>query len=367
MRMKPVMLAMTWSVATLFTALLGMAPGTVRAQVAVPPLTSPVVDTTRTLTPVQRARLERQALELQRRKGSQLQILIVPSTRPEDIADYAQRVFTTWELGREGVNDGVLLLVAKNDRRARIHVGSGLEHVITSDAAGRIIQTALVPRVSAGDFNGGIVRSSAALAALVDGARIDGGSPPARATPAVAGPPRPSLPAREAEAVRALPSPVVPRDPGASNGSNRSNGSNGSNGSNRSDAPDASRAAPATGTFDAQKASDASAAQGTARTWLHGVLMLVVIGMVLVPIVGGVALLVYGVFLHAWRTARAPRDDAEDDDTFDVEDPEQPVSDDDDDWTVTWDHDSSSSGSSSSGGWSGGGGRSSGGGASGGW
>ena len=181
MRMMPAVLPMVWSMtdgwrdgvrrcgthaaAALAVCLAVLAAtGSVQAKVAVPALTSPVVDTTGTLTPAQVAQLEQQALDLQRRKGSQLQILIVPSTRPEDTADYAQRVFETWQLGRRGVDDGVLLRVAKDDRRARIHVGTGLERAIPSNAASRIIQTALVPRLSAGDFHGGIAEASARLA-----------------------------------------------------------------------------------------------------------------------------------------------------------------------------------------------------------
>lgn len=177
MRMKPAVLTVVWSVAAMCMAALGVASAPVRAQVAVPALTSPVVDTTGTLTPPQVAQLERQALGLQQRTGSQLQILIVPSTQPEDVATYAQRVFATWRLGREGVDDGVLLLIAKRDRRARIHVGTGLERAIPSDAAGRIIQTALAPRLSAGDVHGGVAEASARLVR-----RIESAPAPVRAT-----------------------------------------------------------------------------------------------------------------------------------------------------------------------------------------
>lgn len=168
MRMKPAVLAVVWSVAAMCVAALGVASAPVRAQVAVPALSSPVVDTTGTLTPPQVAQLERQAMGLQQRTGSQLQILIVPSTQPEDVATYAQRVFETWGLGRKGVDDGVLLLIAKDDRRARIHVGTGLERVVSPDAAGRIIQTALAPRLSAGDFHGGVAEASARLVRRIE-------------------------------------------------------------------------------------------------------------------------------------------------------------------------------------------------------
>lgn len=141
----------------------------VRAQSPIPPLTSPVVDTTGTLSAAEIALLERQALALQQRKGSQLQILIVPTTRPETIEDYAQRVFDTWKLGRENVDDGVLLLVAKDDRTVRIQPGYGLEGAIPDITAGRVIQEYLVPRFRAGDFAGGIGDATAQLVRLIDG------------------------------------------------------------------------------------------------------------------------------------------------------------------------------------------------------
>lgn len=188
MRMMPAVLPMVWLMANgwrdgmrryapraamallaVCLSALAMAPGPVLARVAVPALTSPVVDTTGTLAPEQIAQLEQQAFGLQQREGSQLQILIVSSTKPENIADYAQRVFETWQLGRKGTDDGVLLLVAKDDRRARIHVGTGLERAIPSNAASRIIQTALVPHLSAGDFHGGIAEASARLAQRIEG------------------------------------------------------------------------------------------------------------------------------------------------------------------------------------------------------
>ncbi|KAB7768264.1 TPM domain-containing protein, partial [Xanthomonas maliensis] len=93
----------------------------------IPSLRSPVVDTTGTLDAQQVAGLERQALALQQRKGAQLQVLIVPSTQPETIEQYTQRVFDQWRLGRKGIDDGVLVLVAKDDRRVRIQPGYGLD------------------------------------------------------------------------------------------------------------------------------------------------------------------------------------------------------------------------------------------------
>ncbi|MFP7723467.1 TPM domain-containing protein [Lysobacter sp. A3-1-A15] len=136
---------------------------------AIPALDSPVVDTTATLDAAARARLEAQAVDLHRRKGSQLQVLVVPTTQPEDIAQYAVRVFDQWRLGREGVDDGVLLLVAKDDRRVRIEVGYGLEGPIPDATASRVVQEYLVPRFREGDYAGGIEQATGVLVGLVDG------------------------------------------------------------------------------------------------------------------------------------------------------------------------------------------------------
>lgn len=135
----------------------------------IPALDSPVVDTTATLDSQTRAQLEQQAVQLRASKGSQLQILMVPSTVPEDIAQYSQRVFDAWKLGRDGVDDGVLLVVAKDDRRVRIQTGYGLEGAIPDAIASRVIQEYMVPRFRQNDYAGGIVDASAQLVRLIEG------------------------------------------------------------------------------------------------------------------------------------------------------------------------------------------------------
>lgn len=135
----------------------------------IPALDSPVVDTTGTLDATTRQQLEQQALALQQRKGSQLQVLLVPTTGSETIEAYAVRAFEQWTLGRKGVDDGVLLVVAKDDRRVRIEVGYGLEGAIPDITAGRVIQEYLVPRFREGDYAGGIVEATGVLVKLVDG------------------------------------------------------------------------------------------------------------------------------------------------------------------------------------------------------
>ncbi len=140
-----------------------------QAPAPIPALDSPVVDTTGTLDATARAALEAQARALQQRKGSQLQVLMVASTQPEDIDSYAVRAFEQFKLGRKGVDDGVLLVVAKDDRRVRIEVGYGLEGAITDLQSGRIIQEYLAPKFRTGDYAGGLLDATAMLTRLIDG------------------------------------------------------------------------------------------------------------------------------------------------------------------------------------------------------
>ena len=144
-------------------------PPHAHAQAAIPAFDSPVVDTTGTLDAASKQQLAQQALGLQQRKGSQLQVLMVPTTAPEAIEPYAVRAFEQFKLGRKGVDDGVLLVVAKDDRKVRIEVGYGLEGVIPDITAGRVIQEYLAPKFRQGDFAGGIVDATAQLVKLIDG------------------------------------------------------------------------------------------------------------------------------------------------------------------------------------------------------
>jgi uncharacterized protein len=122
----------------------------------IPPLEARVTDLTSTLATDQRAGLEAKLADFETRKGSQVAVLIVPTTQPEPIEEFAIRVFDQWKLGRKGVDDGVLLLIAKNDRKLRIEVGRGLEGVIPDAVAKRIVAELIAPRFREGDFYGGI-------------------------------------------------------------------------------------------------------------------------------------------------------------------------------------------------------------------
>ncbi|HZX79960.1 MAG TPA: TPM domain-containing protein [Lysobacter sp.] len=149
----------------------------------VPPLASPVVDTTGTLDVQSRRQLEQQALALQQRKGAQLQILMVPTTRPEEIEEYAVRAFEQHRLGRQKVDDGVLVVIAKDDRRARIEVGYGLEGVIPDAIAIRVINEYMTPRFRQGDYAGGLAEATRVITQLIDEEPL----PPPMAQPATSG------------------------------------------------------------------------------------------------------------------------------------------------------------------------------------
>lgn len=137
--------------------------------VPVPPLNALVTDLTGTLSAGQLAALETRLREFQARKGSQLAVLIVPSTQPEAIEQYAIRVVDQWKLGRRKVDDGVLLLVAKNDRTVRIEVGYGLEGVLPDAVCNRIITQQMTPRFRQGDYDGGVEAATTQLMKLIDG------------------------------------------------------------------------------------------------------------------------------------------------------------------------------------------------------
>jgi uncharacterized protein len=124
--------------------------------VAVPQLTARVTDLTGTLTADQSSALEAKLAAFEQSKGSQVAVLIVPTTQPEEIEQYSIRVVDQWKLGRGKVDDGVLVLVALNDRKVRLEVGYGVEGVLPDATANRIIQQDIVPSFKRGDYYGGI-------------------------------------------------------------------------------------------------------------------------------------------------------------------------------------------------------------------
>lgn len=139
------------------------------AQVAVPPLTARVTDQTGTLTGEQKASLESTLQAFEARKGSQIVVLMVPTTAPEPVEQYALRVAEQWKPGRKKIDDGALLVIAKDDRALRIEVGYGLEGVLNDATAKRIVSEVIVPRFKEGDFYGGIAAGVERLIRVADG------------------------------------------------------------------------------------------------------------------------------------------------------------------------------------------------------
>lgn len=137
--------------------------------VPVPALQAHVTDLTGTLSASQQAQLEQTLSIFEAQKGSQIAVLIVPTTQPETIEQYGIRVVTAWQLGRKGIDDGALLLVAKEDRALRIEVGYGLEGVIPDAVANRIIDEIITPYFKQGDFDGGIQAGIDRLLRVVEG------------------------------------------------------------------------------------------------------------------------------------------------------------------------------------------------------
>lgn len=149
-------------------------------RVPLPSLAARVTDLTGTLTRDQQAQLENQLAGLERDKGAQIAVLLLPTTQPESIEQYGIRLAEAWKIGRKGADDGVIVIVAKNDRAVRIEVGYGLEGAIPDAVAKRIIEERITPRFREGDFFGGLQASTSALGKIISGealpARTERGS-----------------------------------------------------------------------------------------------------------------------------------------------------------------------------------------------
>ena len=139
------------------------------AQVQVPPLQGRITDLTHTLSAEQAATLEQKLQAFEAKKGSQIAVLIVPTTEPEDIAAFGIRVAEAWKLGRKGVDDGAILIVAKDDHRMRIEVGYGLEGVMPDAIARRIVANTMAPHFKQGDYYGGIDAGVDQMIRIIDG------------------------------------------------------------------------------------------------------------------------------------------------------------------------------------------------------
>ncbi len=139
------------------------------AQQPIPPLGARVTDLTATLDAGARTALEQKLAAFEQRKGSQIAVLLVPTTAPETIEQYSLRVAEAWQVGRRKIDDGIVLLVAKDDRRVRIEVGYGLEGAVPDALAKRIISEQIVPRFYEGDYAAGLNAGVDALIGLIDG------------------------------------------------------------------------------------------------------------------------------------------------------------------------------------------------------
>lgn len=152
--------------------LLCMAVAWAQAVLPLPELRSRVIDQTGTLDPTQQAALESRLATFEAQRGTQIVVVLVPTTQPEDIADYTQRLGDAWKVGRQDVGDGVLFVVAKNDRRVRIATSKTLEGAIPDLMARRIIDQAVTPAFRRNDFAGGIEAGVDQIMARVSGENL---------------------------------------------------------------------------------------------------------------------------------------------------------------------------------------------------
>lgn len=146
-----------------------LSPGFSSAELAVPALVGHITDQTGTLSAEQKSTLEKSLVVFEARNGTQVAVLMVPTTLPEAIEPYALRVAEQWKLGRQKVDDGVILVVAKDDRALRIEVGYGLEGALSDIVSKRIINETIVPRFKQGDFYGGLQSGVEQIMAVVQG------------------------------------------------------------------------------------------------------------------------------------------------------------------------------------------------------
>ena len=147
------------------------------ADVAVPPLVGRLVDQTATLSSADVASLQQTLKDFEARKGSQIAVLIVPTTAPETIEQYSLRVAEAWKIGRKKIDDGAIVVVAKDDRKLRIEVGYGLEGALTDVTSKRIIDEVITPKFRSGDFAGGISAGVDRIIRVIDGEKLPAPEP----------------------------------------------------------------------------------------------------------------------------------------------------------------------------------------------
>ena len=168
-------LALLWALACW---LFGLSAARAQDLLPVPELAAQVIDQTATLNEEQRATLVAKLASIEQQTGSQIVVLLVPSTLPEDITAYSQRVADTWKIGRRDIGDGLLIVVAKNDRRVRIEVAKTLEGAIPDLAAKRVIDAQITPAFRAGDYARGLNGAIDLIATLIRGEALPAPSRP---------------------------------------------------------------------------------------------------------------------------------------------------------------------------------------------
>jgi uncharacterized protein len=161
-------------------ALLACLGAAAQGVLPVPELTARVIDQTNTLDPIERKGLEEKLAGFEQSKGTQIVILMVPTTHPEDIASYANRVANAWKIGRKDVGDGIVIIVAKDDRQVRIEVAKTLEGAVPDLAAKQVIDDAITPKFRAGDFAGGLRAGVDQLIARINGEPLPAPKPQAQ-------------------------------------------------------------------------------------------------------------------------------------------------------------------------------------------
>lgn len=144
-------------------------PALAADEVAIPPLTARVTDLTGTLSPDQKTQLENELAQIEAAKGSQVALLMLPTTQPETIEQYGIRLADAWKVGRKGVDDGAIVIVAKDDHHMRIEVGYGLEGAIPDAIAKRIVSDIMAPSFKQGDFYGGLQGAVDAIGKIISG------------------------------------------------------------------------------------------------------------------------------------------------------------------------------------------------------
>ena len=168
-RLKRTLGRLALGAAAFFLAAFAALAATPDGPIPVPKLTGHVVDLTGTLTVKERDAIEAKLRAFEQARGSQIAVLLVPSIGPEVVEEFAGRVTDEWKLGRKGVDDGVLFVVAKQERKMRIHTGRGVQGTLTDALSRRIIADVVAPRFRSGDFAGGIEAGVEAIMKAVEG------------------------------------------------------------------------------------------------------------------------------------------------------------------------------------------------------